>query len=516
MPESAAERGTEVLPQQAPAPSSAGQPDARRLAVIDIGSNSIRLVVFEGLRRSPLPLFNEKVICGLGRGLMPSGRLSEDGVQLALPNLARFSYMARAMGANRLDLLATAAVREAENGPDFIAEVERRCGQTVRVLSGEEEARISALGVLAGTPEADGLMGDLGGGSLELVELNEGRLGASTTLSLGPLRLIDLAKGDLAAARAEIDRQLATIGWLTEQQRGRSFYAVGGAWRALARIHMSQVHYPLHVIHGYTLERAEAEKTLDVLGQLGRRSLAKMTRVTRRRVETIPYAALLLSRVLALSRPRQVVWSSFGLREGFLFDLLPEQERAKDPLIETVTDFAIREGRFGDIGDELSAWTDPLFPDEKEPWRRLRKATCLLSDIAWREHPDYRATHALTRILHHPFSGIDHPGRAFIAFAVFTRYGGGPEDVDVDKAIAVITGKNRKRARILGLAVRLAFTLSAGTRELLHKTALELEEGALRLRLPGDRSVPHGEAVERRFAALASAIGVKQSAIVDG
>jgi exopolyphosphatase/guanosine-5'-triphosphate,3'-diphosphate pyrophosphatase len=515
MTASTAERGTNVPPQQVPAPRSDGRADQRRLAVIDIGSNSIRLVVFEGLRRAPLPLFNEKVICGLGRGLMQSGRLSEDGVQLALPNLARFSLMARAMGADRLDLLATAAVREAENGPDFIAEVERRCGQAVRVLSGEEEARISALGVLAGTPEADGVMGDLGGGSLELVELTEGKLGASATLSLGPLRLIDLADGDLAAARAEIDRQLAAIGWLA-QQRGRSFYAVGGAWRALARIHMSQVNYPLHVIHGYELKRPEAEKTLDVLGQLGRRSLAKMTSVTRRRVETIPYAALLLSRVLALARPDRVFWSSFGLREGFLFDLLPDEERAKDPLIETVIDFARREGRFGEIGDDLSAWTEPLFADEKQPWRRLREATCHLSDIAWREHPDYRATHALTRILHHPFSGVDHPGRAFMAFAVFTRYGGSGEDGDVDKAAVLITGKNRKRARVLGLAVRLAYTLSAGTRELLHKTALELDEDALRLRLPGDGSVPQGEAVERRFAALAAAIGVKQSEIVGG
>jgi exopolyphosphatase/guanosine-5'-triphosphate,3'-diphosphate pyrophosphatase len=133
----------------------------RRVAVIDIGSNSIRLEIFDGLTRAFCPLFNEKVICALGRDLKSTGRLSEKGAELALINLPRFTRMARGMGAARIDMLATAAVREAENGAEFIAEVERRCGQEVRVLSGAEEARISALGVLAGIPDADGIMGDL-------------------------------------------------------------------------------------------------------------------------------------------------------------------------------------------------------------------------------------------------------------------------------------------------------------------------------------------------------------------
>ena len=503
----------ETRPARDPAPRLRGK--KKRIAVIDIGSNSIRLVVFEGLRRVPTPLFNEKVICGLGRGLTESGRLSEEGVSLALPNLARFARMARSMPVDRLELLATAAVREAVNGPEFMADVERLCGQPVTVLSGAEEARISALGVMAGTPEADGVMGDLGGGSLELVALNDGELGSSITLPLGPLRLIDAAKGDLAQAERIVDRQLAAVDWLPAG-RGRNFYAVGGAWRALARIYMSQNNYPLRVIHGYALARRDAEGMLDLLSHLGRRSLARIPDVTRRRLETIPYAALLLGRVMEICRPEQLVWSSFGLREGFLFDQLPPKERAKDPLLEAVSEFAAREGRFGAIGEDLSDWTDALFPDEKPHWHRLRRAACHLSDFAWREHPDYRAAHAFTRLQHHPFSGLDHPGRAFLAYTVFTRYGGRLEDEGGDQVLALLGAKGRRRARILGLAVRLALTLSAGTRDLLRKTGLVYSDGQLSLVLPDDGSVPRGEAVDRRFNALVEAAEAKGALIQQG
>ncbi|MFO1057631.1 MAG: Ppx/GppA family phosphatase [Dongiaceae bacterium] len=495
-----------------PAVPSSAHPG--RVAVVDIGSNSIRLVVFERPGRAPLPLFNEKVLCGLGRGLDGTGRLNEAGVESALGNLVRFVQLARAMGVARLDLLATAAVRDAANGPAFVAEVERRCAVAVRVLSGEDEARLSALGVVSGIPAADGLMGDLGGGSLELVALDRGRLGRRATLPLGPLRLADSTEGDRDAARATIDRHLATVDWLPDL-RGRNFYPVGGAWRTLARIQMEQAGYPLHVIHQYRIGRRAAEDLARVIGRLGKRSLTGIGGLTRRRMETLPFAAMLLERVLRLSRPERVVFSAYGLREGHVFDALPAAEQAKDPLIEAARELAAAEDRFGPMGDRLDEWLAPLFADEDAEQRRLRLAICHLSDLAWREHPDYRPQYAFDRVLHLQLSAIDHPGRVAAAIAVAVRYGADLDLAEMAPVLPLLDGPERRRAQLIGLALRLAYSLSGATPTLLGRTRLSLAPDALRLHLPDDGSVLSGEAVERRLEALGRAIE-RPTAVVAG
>ena len=360
-----------------------------RVAVIDIGSNSMRLVVFDALKRAPAPVFNEKVFCGLGRGLKRTGSLSEEGVELALTNLARFSRLVRSMGVENLAVLATAAVREADNGEAFVNQITEQYGLEVKVLSGKAEARLSALGVISGMPSADGVMGDLGGGSLELVELNEGKIGRSATLGLGPLRLIEICRGDRKAAKAEIDRQLAKVDWLKES-KGRTFYPVGGSWRGLARIHIKQNKYPLSVVHGYGMRSERLQELASLVSSQGAESLTRTAGVNRRRVETLPFGALVLNQVLRRTSFGQIVFSSCGLREGHVFDLLSPDEQVKDPLIAIAQDIAAREGRFGDLGQQLFDWTAPLFDGEDEEAQQLRLATCHLSDFAWREH--FRST----------------------------------------------------------------------------------------------------------------------------
>ena len=472
-----------------------------RVAVIDIGSNSIRLVVFEGFKRVPTPVFNEKVICGLGRELDSSGRLGDDAMEMALRNLERFARLIRGMGIGEVALLATAASREAENGGQFIAEVERCTGFPVRLLSGEDEAIISGHGVLAGSPDADGVMGDLGGGSLELVRLGGGEIIDWATLPLGPLRQASRS-GD--AVEAEIARQLEGVPWLADAQGGR-FYAVGGAWRAIARILMDQNDYRLHVIHGYALPRRSVDPVMRLLSGLGRRSLAQIASVSRRRIATVPYAARLLRSVTRRLNSKSVVWSSYGLREGFLYDRLGEDERQRDPLLATVRELGRTDGRFQGFDEAVARWTAALFPDESSEQARLRKAAAHLADLSWRQHPDFRARQGLWRILYFPFAGIDHSGRAFLAYSVYCRYGGGPKDTEAEIALQLLSSKARRRARTLGVAMRLAFALAAGVPELLESTALELDDGRLRLRLPSDGSVPPGTAVERRFLALLDA-----------
>jgi exopolyphosphatase len=323
-----------------------GEARRGRVAVVDIGSNSIRLVVFDGLKRAPFPLFNEKVMCGLGRGLERTGELNADGAAMALDNLGRFVTLADVMGADRIDLLATAAVRDASNGPDFVRKAEKACGRRVRVLSGEEEARLSAMGVLMGMPQATGVMGDLGGGSLELVALERGKPGAHATLPLGPLRLAEAAGEDMRKAADLVDAALEPLGWLGDL-KGEIFHPVGGAWRTLARIHMEQTGYPLHVIQDYRVPRREMEEMARLIAGMGRKSLARLVDVARRRLEALPFAALVLERVLKAGRPSTVAFSAFGLREGHIYDLLPATERARDPLLSMCEDIAEALGRFG-------------------------------------------------------------------------------------------------------------------------------------------------------------------------
>lgn len=492
-------------------PASAG-----RRAVIDIGSNSIRLVVYQDGGRAPLQLFNEKVLCGLGRGLSASGQLSTEGVSMALANLARFKSLVAAMDVRHVEVVATAAVRDAKNGAAFVGDIQRRTGFRVRVLSGADEARLSALGVISGIPDAFGVMGDLGGGSLELVEVADGKLGRHVTLPLGPLRLMDQAAGNLRRGRAIVEDAFSGLTWL-RHLRGRSFYAVGGAWRQLARILMEHQRYPLHIIHQYRVTAADAALFLERFEKLGRDDLRKLPFVSRRRGDTLPWAALVLSRLFEVAPPKHLVFSAFGLREGCLFDRLGVRERARDPLIAGCQATA-QGGRFAAASEDLLAFIAPLLDGARLPARppaRLVHAACLLSDIAWTDHPDYRAEHGFHRVLTLPLVGIDHSGRAFLATAIAARHGANLEDPLLEPARALLEPASLRAAHVVGLALRLGFILSGGAPGVLVDCGLKLHDDAVVLTLPASGSVVIGDAVLRRLDALARGLGFAPQIVCD-
>ena len=495
-----------------------------RIAVVDVGSNSLRLVVFERLGATLVPLLNEKVMCALGRGITTSGRLNREGVQLAYANLQRFVALGRALGVDHLAIIATAAVRDASDGRAFAAEAERQCGVPVRIIEGGEEARLSAAGVLAGIREADGVVGDLGGGSVELVRVTAGagmsHIGTAISLPLGPLRLAEL--GDNRKAMLEtIDREIAGEPVLREAT-GRSLYLVGGAWRAIARLHMEQTHYPLHILHEYTIARHSAESFLDIIAAQSRRSLERVTAISRRRLEAVPVAALILRRLIAAGRPERIVFSAFGLREGYAYGLL-RAGSTDDPLIEACIGIAASQSRwqnrlsfgasepgaggFGD-GDRLQAWIASVFPGLSAARQRLHRAVCWLSDIAWAEHPDYRAGHAFARSLTMPVAQVDHAERVFIAAALHARYGGATDDPAKALTRSLLDDATAADARALGLALRLAYTLSGGALELLDQVRLTREPTGIALELPPTGSLFVGEAVQRRLDALGRALGI--------
>ena len=479
---------------------------AGRVAVIDLGSNSVRLVVFDGLSRTPVPVFNERVVCGLGRGLRTSGRLDPDGVALALRSLGRFVGLAWAMAVARIDILATAAVREATDGAAFVADVERRFGVAVRVLSGAEESHLAALGIVCGLPKADGLMGDLGGGSLDLVAIDKGAFGEHASLPLGLLWLSEAADGHLDQARRIVEEALGAMPWLAAI-RGRTLFPVGGAWRTLASISISQLGYPLHILDNYTLGRDQAVALLGLIAGLGRRTLEKIPGVSRRRLGTLPMAALLLERLIEKTRPARIVFSAQGMREGQFVSNLAPGAPGEDTLLGACAELAHRHPRSGVGGEELRDWTGPLFAGEDDAAARLRLAVCHLSDIAWAEHPDYRGAVAFQRVLHLPYAGLSHEDRAMLALSVHLRYDRHAEIGPV--AHLLLDEEAQARARLVGASLRLAHTICGGIPGLLSRTALKAGKNRLTLVLPADGDIFDGEVIERRLQVVARTRGLE-------
>ncbi len=480
-----------------------------RCAVVDLGSNSVRLVVFEGHTRNPIAIFNEKAVLRLGRGLQASGRLNEDGVAQALTVMHRYHAVAQAMRAQPFEVLATAAVRDATNGPEFVATLQAQMpGVPIRVLPGTQEAELSAMGVLCGIPTADGILADIGGGSLEVVRLDHGARGASQTLRLGVIRLAERAGHDPVRARAIAEDELATVPWLGEGN-GRDLYLVGGAWRALARIHMAQTAYPLQMVHHYTVGREEARDLTGVIAAAGRRALERLPGVSRRRIDDLPYAAVALRRVLRATGASRVVFSASGLREGWFMQRMPAEIRLQDPLLAAGRDLATGFGRDTALPPALLAWTEPLFAGESTQARRLREAACWASDIGSHDHPEFRAEQAFLRVLRQPGVGLDHHARAFLALTLAMRYEAEADAGFLRPARLLLDVASAARAEQLGVALRLAYTLSAGTPQLLAGTALALQAGRLVLRLREGTGVFAGESVTRRLDRLAQTFGLE-------
>ena len=488
---------------------------AARSGVVDLGSNSVRLVVFEGLGRNPQAIFNEKAVLGLGRGLQSSGRLNGEAIGPALTVLSRYHAVARAMRADPLEILATAAVRDASNGPEFVAAIEARMpGVPIRILSGEEEGQFAADGVLLGFPEADGILGDLGGGSLEVVRLDRGRTAKVASLPLGVIRLAERSGGDIVRARAIAEQELARVPWLAEGA-GRDLYLVGGAWRALARMHIAQTGYPLAIVHHYVLRREEARDLAGVVMAASRRVLERMPGAPQKRLGDLPFAAVAMRRLLRATGAGRVVFSANGLREGWYTGLLSPAVRDADPLLSAARDLALHWSREPELPPALLAWTDPLFADQDGGARALREAACWVSDIGSHDHPEYRAEQSFLRVLRQHGVGLDHHARAFLALVAALRYEAEPDAAFLAPTRILLDVPTIRRAEAFGAALRLAYTLCGGTPALLAGTSLMREGGRLVLRLAEGTGVFAGESVLRRVEALGAALGLEAVVEVD-
>jgi exopolyphosphatase / guanosine-5'-triphosphate,3'-diphosphate pyrophosphatase len=462
--------------------------DGPSVAVIDIGSNSVRLVVYEGLTRAPTPLFNEKVLAGLGRQVQTTGLLADDAIETALAALRRFRALCDTLQVERVFAIATAACRDAENGPEFIKKAERICRTPIDVLSGKREAHLTALGVISGVYKPDGLVGDLGGGSLELVEVHHARVRKGLTLPLGGLALQDLAGKSIKKAERVVTEALADIGPL-DRGEGRTFYAVGGTWRSLARLHMWQTGYPFHIMHNYRISAREALEFSKLVHRVDTETLSKIEVINAARRPLLPYAALVMEHLIRSMKPRQVIISAVGVREGLLYELLNQRDRERDPLIAAATELNTLRSRDPQHGNELIGWTDRFISssglEETADEERLRHTGCLLADIGWRAHPDYRGEQSLNLIAHGAFTAIDHPGRAYLALSIYFRHVGLHEEGLSPRLREVATPHILDRARVLGATMRVAYILTAGHGGVLPNTLMAVKRGRLILRLPG-------------------------------
>lgn len=482
-------------------------PGARALArvgVVDVGSNSVRLVVFDGAARSPAYFYNEKIMCALGAGMAETGHLSPEGRARALSAMRRFKALADGMGLSELSVVATAAVRDARDGRDFCDEVLRETGLRIWVIDGEEEARLSAQGVLLGWPGAYGLVCDIGGSSMELAEISGGRVGRRVTSQLGPLKLRDL-KGGAKARHSHIKDVMQALQDKMGIQRDRLFL-VGGSWRAIARIDMFRRGYPLHVLHEYRMTPRAVSATVQFIKNSNLDELRAACGVSSTRMALVPYAAEVLSRLVKTFRPKDIAVSSYGIREGMLYEQMPQRLRDRDPLIEACRFAENKDARMPGFGKILYNFILPLYKSAPAPRTRLVKAACFLHDVSWRAHPDYRAEVCFDNATRANLGGLKHSERIFMGLALLHRYSNKRENSRFEDLYNMIDEKTRAEAEILGKAMRFGAMLWMTNEAARGELRWFPKKKLLQFRLTPDMVPLFGEVAEARLNSLASSL----------
>lgn len=473
-----------------------------RRAVIDIGSNSVRLVIYGGPPRAPIAICNEKALCGLGKRSSDNGNLDPGGVTEALATLRRFKRILIEHGSPPVDVIATAAVREAADSSQFVEAV-HSIGFEPRVIAGDEEAELAALGVISFEPDATGIAGDMGGGSLELISLSDGELGMRTSLPLGPFNLMRMSGGDLSKAYALASEHLEQVDFLQKKSLN-VLYAVGGAWRAISRVNMQARVYPLSILHHYEYAAGEAVEVCDLIAKQSRSSLDTISGISKRRLDTIPYAALVLKALIKRMKAKKIVVSAGGVREGVLFRSLPPRQRQLDPLFEAAQFYASRLAPEPLIGGSVYTMIEPLFPSASINDKRRLRAACLLIDIGAFFHPDHRSRYAFDTALAAPLVGLSHADKVWMALAIFRRYDGRPANTPTDIAIELLSEEEKASANVAGLAMRFAGSYSPKTIKPLVDCRLSLQGNELVFEAPEGHRELMGASPRKRLDAVAA------------
>ena len=478
-----------------------------RIGIIDVGSNSVRLVVFDGFSRSPSYFFNEKVLCGLGKGSHKEKKLNPLGKKDAIRAIKRFIAITKKMNLTELVGVATAAIRNASDGREFVKIVYEETNLLLYVASGAEEAELSANGVLLGWPKASGLVCDMGGGSLEVAELVNGKVGFCETSPLGGLSLSEF-KGSLLKLDDFIKSSVESLCSGLNVPRS-NLYLVGGSFRAFAKIDIALANYPLKVLHEYKIDSSQAGRTARWILDSNISELCKLVDLSRERVTLLPTACRVLLQLINTLKSDYILFSSYGLREGILFYQMPERIRSLDPLIEACRDQERSSSRFPGFGEQLFYWLKPIFSNLAEDDRRLYRAACLLHDTTWKAHPDYRAEMSFETVTRSNLGGIDHQGRIFLALALMSRYKKIPISKQLEGPLTILGKIRTNEAITLGRAMRLGAMVSGTSIVNLKKCKLFIKDQVVTLTLTKNGADLAAGTVERRLKALAEAMKLK-------
>lgn len=483
---------------------SADAAKSDRRAVVDIGSNSVRLVVYDGPSRAPLAICNEKSLCGLGRDMTEDGRLNPAAVIDAKSTLARFRQLLKEYGDPPTYAIATSAMREAKDGEAFVSEL-RELGFDVSIITGSEEAELAAYGVISFEPDATGVAGDMGGGSLELVSLDKAAIDETVSLPVGPLSVMHRVGDNLKEAKSLIDLELDRATFL-KKKKYDTLYSVGGAWRAIARINMRLRSYPLPVLHHYEMLSLHVRETCELIARQSRRSLEEIPGIPRRRLDTLPYAAVVMQSVLERMNASKVVVSAGGVREGLLYRALSDEARKADPFIAACEFYAGRLSPNPDFGEAARSVVEPLFAGDAAR-ARLRTAAYILMDIGAFFHPDLRGRHAFDTAMWAPFVSVSHEERVWMALALFSRYQGRTSNLPNEQAISLLNDEAQLSAVQFGLALRFVASFAPKIGAPLQGCRLEYEPGKIVFRAPPDRRAMMAETPRKRFESLSAAFG---------
>lgn len=479
-----------------------------RVGVVDVGSNSVRLVVFDGAARSPAYFYNEKVMAGLGTGAAETGRLNPEGKRRAMDAIRRFQLLARDMKFAPLVGIATAAVREAEDGKAFRDAIKKETGLGLRILDGAEEARLSAQGVLLGWPDASGLVCDIGGSSMELAVVGAGRIGGCLTSPLGPLRLLAVKGGE--RSRTKRIRKVATELAASIGERHDRLYLVGGSWRAIARIDMDRRDYPLRVLHEYRMTPKSVAATLKLIANSNPSCLRTRTGISESRMSLVPLAGEVLREMVAKFKPLEIAVSGYGIREGMLYERMPEDLRRRDPLIEACRFAEAKDARMPGFGKLLHEFVAPLFRKVPEARRRVIKAACLLHDVTWRAHPDYRHEACFHNVTRASLGGLTHPERIFLGLALLHRYRNSREGSRFQPLLDLLDDDDIHQAEVLGKAMRFGAMLSADRAESMGRLDWRPKSKTLALEIAPRANGLFGEVARARFDSLAATLGAER------
>lgn len=478
--------------------AGAQPPTDDRRAIIDIGSNTVRLVIYAGPERAPVTLHNEKVTAQLGQGVARDGQLAKKAMAQALAALARYARLLALHGITRVETVATAASRDAVNGPEFLDAV-RATGLAPRLLSGEEEALTSAMGVVGAYPGARGVVADLGGGSLELVHIDDGHCEHGVSLPLGSLRLPLLREGGAARFSRRIHKLVIGSGWACAG--GETLYLVGGSHRAFAEYAMHAADWPIDDQHGFELS---AEAALGLCRSIAHRpALDPVAGISASRLASLPDVAALLSVLLREVRPARLVFSAWGLREGLLYRAMPAGVRAQNPLVAGVADFAATQGVPETLARQIAEWTAPAAGDARS---NLRLAAIMLALAAHGAEAQLRADLALDWSLRKRWIGVSASDRAMIAACALAHAGRGARIAELER---LADRESLREARTWGLALRLCRRLSGLAPAALADSALQVGEGRIELVVRGTATALCTDPVEKDLRTLAEALGLK-------